>query len=213
MATNVDNSQTITKEVQQSISPSTAIQLLKEGNERFTSKNRLNRNLNAQVVQTTGGQNPFAAILSCIDSRVPVELVFDQGIGDVFSARVAGNIVNEDVLGSLEYSCKVAGSKAIVVLGHSQCGAVKSACDDVKFGNITALLSKIRPAVESVNDVPGEQNSSNPAFVQKVVDTNVALTIEQIRKDSPILKEMHDNGEIEIVGAVYYVEDGRVDFH
>lgn len=213
MATNVDNSQTITKEVQQSISPSTAIQLLKEGNERFTSKNRLNRNLNAQVVQTTGGQNPFAAILSCIDSRVPVELVFDQGIGDVFSARVAGNIVNEDVLGSLEYSCKVAGSKAIVVLGHSQCGAVKSACDDVKLGNITALLSKIRPAVESVNDVPGEQNSSNPAFVQKVVDTNVALTIEQIRKDSPILKEMHDNGEIEIVGAVYYVEDGRVDFH
>jgi carbonic anhydrase len=212
MSSQVDNSQTITKEIQQSISPATAVDILKAGNSRFTNKSPLNRNLNEQVSQTTGGQNPFAVVLSCIDSRVPVELVFDQGIGDIFSARVAGNIVNEDVLGSLEYSCKVAGSKTIVVLGHSQCGAVKSACDDVQLGNITALLSKIQPAVKAVNDVPGERNSSNPAFVQKVVDTNVVLTIEQIKKDSPILNEMAANGEISIVGAVYFVEDGRVEF-
>lgn len=212
MSTKIDNSQTITKAIQQEITPDQAVEMLKEGNRRFVSKQMLTRNLNQQVTDTTGGQNPFAAVLSCIDSRVPAEIVFDQGIGDIFSARVAGNIVNEDVLGSLEYSCKVAGSKAIVVLGHSQCGAVKSACDDVKLGNITALLSKIRPAVESVNDVPGAQDSSNPEFVQRVVDTNVEMTIAQMRKDSPILNEMEENGEITIVGAVYHVEDGTVSF-
>jgi carbonic anhydrase len=208
----INNSKTITKDIQNSITPEMAIELLKDGNIRFTGNQMLNRDLGSQVKETTGGQSPFAAVLSCIDSRVPAEIVFDQGIGDIFSARVAGNIVNEDVLGSLEYSCKVAGSKAIIVLGHSQCGAVKSACDDVKLGNITALLSKIRPAVEAVSKEMGAGDSSNSAFVQKVVDTNVDLTIAQMRNDSPILREMEDNGEISIVGAVYHVEDGSVSF-
>jgi carbonic anhydrase len=160
-----------------------------------------------QVEKTGGGQFPFAALLSCIDSRVPAELVFDQGIGDIFNVRVAGNIVNEDVLGSLEYSCKVAGSKLVLVLGHTRCGAVTSACKHVELGNITPLLDKIQPAVGSV--VKGDLT---PEIIEEVAVKNVENSIEQIRKDSPILKEMEDNGEIVIAGAIYDVVSGGVEF-
>ena len=164
------------------------------------------------ISQTTGGQFPKAVILSCIDSRVPVETVFDQAIGDVFVARVAGNFENIDILGSLEYSCKVAGSKLILVLGHEACGAVKAACDGVELGNITALLSNILPAVKKSSDeVDGELNSSNKEFVAKTVANNVQLTIERIRERSPILKEMENNGEIQIVGGVYSLHTGKVE--
>ena len=146
---------TITKEIQDGISPDRAIEMLKEGNQRFLNKNQINRDLHTQVEETSQGQNPYAVVLSCIDSRVPVELAFDQGIGDVFSARVAGNIVNEDILGSIEYACGVAGSKAILVLGHTKCGAVTSACQGVELGNITALLSKVKPAISEVKNRMG----------------------------------------------------------
>ena len=152
--------------------------------------------------------------MSCIDSRVPVELVFDQGIGDIFSARVAGNIVNEDLLGSIEYGCKVAGSKAVVVLGHTGCGAVKGACDDVQLGNITPLLAKIKPSVEAVKS-PEESDlrtSSNAAFVHDVVYKNVELTLNNLRNDSPLLRDMENDGDIAVIGAVYDVASGKVDF-
>lgn len=197
---------TLTKEIQDNISPEGALELLKEGNERFLEKNQVDRNLNEQVKETSQGQFPFAVVLGCIDSRVPIEVVFDQGIGDVFSARVAGNIVNEDMLGSMEYACKVAGSKLVVVLGHSKCGAVTAACKGVELGNITPLLEKIKPAVDAV---PGEMDADN---IEKVVEKNVLLTIERIQKESPILAEMEANGEIKIVGAVYNVGSGEVVF-
>jgi carbonic anhydrase len=174
--------------------------------QRFVANKRASRNLNQQILDTSEGQYPFAAILSCIDSRVPAEIVFDQGIGDIFSARVAGNIVNEDILGSLEYSCKVAGSKLIVVLGHTKCGAVTAACKQVELGNITALLSKIQPAVAKVN------KEVTPESIEETSRVNVALSIENIRKESPILAEMETNGDIKIVGAVYHVATGHVDF-
>ncbi len=167
------------------------------------------RNLQDQVSETSSGQYPFAVVLSCIDSRVPVELVFDQGIGDIFSARVAGNIVNEDILGSIEYACKVAGSKIVVVLGHTKCGAVTSACQGVELGNITALLNKIKPAVDLIRS--GNEEMSNEA-VEEVSVLNVKLSIDRIRKESPILLEMEKNKEIEIVGALYHVSDGKVEF-
>lgn len=201
------------KETQTSLSPDDALELLKEGNKRFVSDQPLGRDLLQEVVDTSLGQYPFAAVLSCIDSRVPAEIVFDQGIGDIFSARVAGNCINDDILGSLEYSCKVAGSKAIVIMGHSKCGAVSAACDDVRLGNITTLLSKIRPAVLSIADETGKSAGSGDAeFVQKVSDRNVANSIEEIRERSEILREMHDNEEIAIVGAMYHVDTGRVTF-
>ena len=194
---------THTKEFQDHLSPSDAITVLKEGNQRFVNNLKTQRNHLDLVNETSEGQHPFAVILSCIDSRVPAELVFDQGLGDMFSARVAGNIVNEDVLGSMEYGCKVAGSKLIVVMGHTKCGAVTSACQGVELGNITSLLAKIKPAVEA---------SSNIEDVDAVAKLNVELTIERIQKESPILKEMEDNGEIKIVGAMYSVETGAVSF-
>jgi carbonic anhydrase len=203
-----------TKETQNSYTPQSAIDALKEGNQRFLATKQANRDLLGQVSDTSGGQYPFAVVLSCIDSRVPAELVFDQGIGDIFSARVAGNIVNEDILGSIEYGCKVAGSKAVVVLGHTACGAVKGACDDVQLGNITPLLSKIKPAVNAVSE-PSEQenrNSSNKTFVNDVVYKNVEMTIDNMRSNSEVLKEMEDNNEIKIVGAVYDVASGEVAF-
>jgi len=203
-----------TKETQDSFTPQKAVAALKEGNQRFVATNQAERNLLDQVNDTSGGQYPFAVVLSCIDSRVPVELVFDQGIGDIFSARVAGNIVNEDILGSIEYGCKVAGSKAVVVLGHTACGAVKGACDDVQLGNITPLLAKIKPAVQAVQE-PGDKaqrNGANSTFVNNVVHKNVHLTIEEMRQKSPVLKEMEDAKEIVIVGAVYDVATGKVDF-
>jgi len=199
--------QTFTKELQDKMSPDAAIDMLKEGNKRFVDKDATDRDLLSQVGQTSGGQFPFAALLSCIDSRVPAELVFDQGIGDVFNVRVAGNIVNEDVLGSLEYSCKVAGSKVVVVLGHTKCGAVTAACNHVELGNITHLLSKIQPAVSDAME--GEATAD---AIEKVTLKNIQLSIERIRNESPILAEMEQNGEIKIVGAVYDVASGAVCF-
>lgn len=196
-----------TKNSQSKITPKKAIDMLMAGNARYIENRNTVRDLQSQVKKTSKGQFPFAVILSCIDSRVPVELVFDQGIGDVFSARVAGNVVNEDVLGSLEYACKVAGSKVVLVLGHSSCGAVTSACKDVKLGNITPLLSKIKPAV---NKVMKKGVELSPANIQKVSDVNVSFGVSRIRKESKILADMEKKGEIMIVGAMYNVQDGTV---
>ncbi|PID69723.1 MAG: carbonic anhydrase [Flavobacteriales bacterium] len=205
-------SKVLTSEDQSALSPDKVITAFKEGNERYMNNDLTPRDLPVQVKNSTGGQYPQAVILSCIDSRVPVEHVFDQGIGDVFVARVAGNVSDEDILGSMEYACKVAGSKLVLVMGHEHCGAVKAAIDNVKMGNITALLSKIRPAVLQQSDYDGEKTSKNKEFVAKVVEGNVENTINEIRKNSPILKEMEDNGEIKIVGAVYDLDTGKVDF-
>ncbi|MGB1729761.1 MAG: carbonic anhydrase family protein [Crocinitomicaceae bacterium] len=197
---------TITKEIQDGISPDRAIEMLKEGNQRFLNKNETERDLHVQVNQTSGGQFPYAAVLSCIDSRVPVELTFDQGIGDIFSARVAGNIINEDILGSIEYACGVAGSKAILVLGHTKCGAVTAACQGVELGNITALLSKVKPAIKEVQERTGQLE------VEEVTKSNVNQSIQEIREKSALLADLEKEGKIKIVGAVYHVEDGRVTF-
>lgn len=203
-----------TLKTQSAYTPHSAIEALKEGNSRFVSKNQVNRDLLGQVSDTAGGQYPFAVVLSCIDSRVPVEIVFDQGIGDIFSARVAGNIVNEDLLGSIEYGCKVAGSKAVIVMGHTACGAVKGACDDVKLGNITPLLAKIRPAVKAVKEPENsvDRTSANKQFVQDVVYKNVLMTMDEMRANSQVLTEMEEANEILIVGAVYDVSSGKVTF-
>jgi carbonic anhydrase len=202
----------ITKQVQDALTPSNVLQDLLEGNNRFVNNNTQAVDNSALVNQTTSGQFPKAVVLSCIDSRVPVETVLDQAIGDIFVSRVAGNFENVDILGSLEYSCKVAGSKLVLVLGHESCGAVKAACDGVKLGNITAMLDNIVPAVrKSSEEVEGALDSSNSAFVAKTVENNVALTIERIRERSPILKEMEDAGEISIVGGVYNLHSGKVE--
>lgn len=187
------------------------IQSLKEGNKRFLRNDLTARNHSAQVRKSVKAQYPKAIILSCVDSRVPVEDVFDRGIGDIFVARVAGNFVNEDILGSMEYACKVAGSKLVLVMGHEHCGAVKAAVDDVKLGNITAMLSKIRPTIESI-EYDGDRTSKNQEFVHMASENNVRNTIATIRTQSPILKEMEDNGEIKVIGALYDMDDGSVDF-
>ena len=203
-----------TRETQSKISPQKALKFLKEGNLRFQNNLKVNRNLIEQVNDTSGGQFPFATILSCIDSRVSAELVFDQGLGDIFSVRIAGNFVNEDILGSMEFACKLAGTKLIVVLGHTSCGAVKGACDNAKMGNLTKLLEKITPAVNAVTE-PKDislRNSKNLEFVDTVSEKNVLLTIERVYNESPILTEMEKNGEIKIVGAMYDVNTGTVNF-
>ncbi|KGL62523.1 carbonic anhydrase family protein [Polaribacter sp. Hel1_85] len=204
-----------TKETQATMTPQKALDFLQEGNVRFQNNLKANRNLLEQVNDTSDGQFPFATILSCIDSRVSAELVFDQGLGDIFSVRIAGNFVNEDILGSMEFACKLAGTKVIVVLGHTACGAIKGACDDAKLGNLTALISKIKPAVEAVTEPTDAslRNSSNIDFVNKVSDKNVLMTIDNIRNQSPVLKEMEDAGEIKIVGAMYNINDGSVTFY
>lgn len=203
----------LTAQQQASLSPKDVLEILKEGNRDFTKDNLTIRNNTQRVREAAIGQYPIAAVLSCLDSRVPVEDVFHRGIGDVFVARVAGNIVNEDILGSLEFACKVAGAKVIVVLGHEYCGAVKSAIDDVKLGNITALLSKIRPAVQAASSTfEGEKKSSNPAFVEAVCAHNVDLAVKEIRTKSPILKEMEDKGELLITGGIYDMKTGEVEF-
>lgn len=204
---------TLTKEIQDSITPVMALEILKAGNKRFTNNLKVNRNLLQQANETSDGQHPFAVILSCIDSRTSVELIFDQGLGDVFSVRIAGNIVNEDILGSMEFACKVAGAKIIVVLGHTKCGAVKGACDHVEMGNLTALLSKIRPAVDDELTVKENRNSSNGEFVEKVASINVKRTVKAIMERSPILKEMITDGSIGIVGGNYDVTSGEVEFY
>ncbi|WP_298542307.1 carbonic anhydrase family protein [uncultured Aquimarina sp.] len=203
-----------TKDTQAAITPQIALQLLKEGNQRFQQKHMADRDLLDQVNDTKSGQFPFATILSCIDSRVSSELIFDQGIGDIFSARVAGNFVNEDILGSMEFACKLAGTKLVLVLGHTACGAVKGACDDAKLGNLTALLSKIKPAVAAVSEPSDEslRNSKNIEFVNEVAVKNVHMTIDNIRKESSVLKEMEDNKEILVIGGMYDINDGSVTF-
>jgi carbonic anhydrase len=197
------------------MTPEKALDFLKEGNQRFQQNLKANRNLLEQVNDTSDGQFPFATILSCIDSRVSAELVFDQGLGDIFSVRIAGNFVNIDILGSMEFACKLAGTKVIVVLGHTSCGAIKGACDDAKLGNLTAMLSKIKPAVNSIAEPKeaGLRNSKNLDFVDNVSKKNVELSIERIREESPVLAEMENNGEIKIVGAMYDINTGAVEFY
>ncbi|MDX1331584.1 MAG: carbonic anhydrase family protein [Robiginitalea sp.] len=204
----------LTKEAQAKISPMGAVEILKQGNERFMKNRKADRDLLEQVKDTATGQYPFATILSCIDSRVSAELIFDQGVGDIFSVRVAGNIVNEDLLGSMEFACKLAGTKVVVVLGHTSCGAVKGACDDAHLGNLTTLLSKIKPAVHAVAvpEDPAERTSKNLDFVDQVAETNVRMTIENIRKQSPVLRIMEEDGEIALIGAMYDISTGKVDF-
>jgi carbonic anhydrase len=203
-----------TRETQATMTPQKSLQYLKEGNQRFQNNLKANRNLLEQVNDTSDGQFPFATILSCIDSRVSAELVFDQGLGDIFSVRIAGNFVNEDILGSMEFACKLAGTKLIVVLGHTSCGAVKGACDDAKMGNLTKLIEKITPAVNAVVE-PKDlslRNSSNLEFVDTVAEKNVQLTIDRIHRESPILSEMEKTGEILIIGAMYDINNGEVTF-
>ncbi len=204
-----------TKETQATMTPQKALQFLKEGNQRFQNNLKANRNLLEQVNDTSEGQFPFATILSCIDSRVSAELVFDQGLGDIFSVRIAGNFVNEDILGSMEFACKLAGTKLIVVLGHTSCGAIKGACDDAKLGNLTAMLNKIKPAVNAVTspEDPSLRNSSNLEFVDNVSKKNVNLTIERIIQESNVLLELQNKGEILIVGAMYDIHTGVVTFY
>lgn len=204
---------TLTKEMQQAITPKQAIELLKEGNKRFVNNLKINRNLLQQANETSDGQHPFAVILSCIDSRTSAELIFDQGLGDVFSVRIAGNILNEDILGSMEFACKVAGSKVIVVLGHTKCGAVKGACDHVEMGNLTSLLSKIRPAVDEETTTKENRNSKNGEFVEHVASINVKRTVNSIMQRSTILKEMIDKGEIGIIGGMHDISTGEVEFY
>lgn len=200
---------TLTKSIQASITPDKAIAILKEGNARFVANKPLKRNLKASVQTTALGQFPLASVVGCIDSRAAPEIAFDQSVGDLFVARVAGNTVNEDILGSLEYAAKVAGSRAIVVLGHTSCGAIKGACDDVKMGNLTTLLEKFKPAVAAAS-TPGERNSHNHAFVDEVTELNVKQVVEKIRNQSPILKAMESEGKIKIVGALYDTSNGKV---
>lgn len=204
-----------TKETQLEMTPVKSLQYLKDGNKRFQDNLKANRNLKEQVTDTSKGQYPFATILSCIDSRVSSELIFDQGIGDVFSARIAGNFVNDDILGSMEFACKLAGTKLIVVLGHTACGAVKGACDDAKLGKLTGMLDKIKPAVNAVTSPQDSslRNSSNIDFVNNVAAKNVELTIDKIIKDSAVLAEMKQNGEINIVGGMYDIHTGAVTFY
>ncbi|WP_142784748.1 carbonic anhydrase family protein [Changchengzhania lutea] len=204
-----------TKETQSTMTPQKALQFLKEGNQRFQNNLKANRNLLEQVNDTSEGQFPFATILSCIDSRVSAELVFDQGLGDIFSVRIAGNFVNEDILGSMEFASKLAGTKLIVVLGHTSCGAIKGACDDAKMGNLTKLIEKITPAVKAVSEPEDAslRNSKNLDFVDTVSKKNVELTIDRIHAESPILSEMEKEGDIMIIGAMYDIHSGEVTFY
>lgn len=202
------------KETQSSMTPQKALQFLKEGNLRFQNNLKAHRNLLEQVNNSSEGQWPFATILSCIDSRVSAELVFDQGLGDIFSIRIAGNFINDDILGSMEFACKLAQSKLIVVMGHTNCGAIKGACDNIQLGYLTNLIGKIKPAVEMVTEPNDDEqrNSKNMQFVNNVAVMNVELAIKNIRERSPILKEMDDNNEIDIVGCLYHIDSGVVEF-
>ena len=204
---------TLTKEILAAITPSMALTLLNEGNKRFLNNLKVNRNLLQQANETSDGQHPFAIILSCIDSRTSAELIFDQGLGDIFSVRIAGNIINEDILGSMEFACKVAGSKIIVVLGHTKCGAVKGACDHIEMGNLTALLNKIRPAVDEETLTKENRNSNNSVFVENVSTINVKRTVKSIMQRSTILKEMIESGQIGIVGGTHDISTGEVTFY
>lgn len=203
----------LTADEQKQLTPDQVIASLKEGNKRFCSGTLTMRDHSKQIRDAVSGQFPKAVVLSCVDSRVPIEDVFDKGIGDMFVARVAGNIVNDDILGSMEFSCKVSGAKLVLVMGHEYCGAIKGAIDNVQLGNLTGLLKKIRPAVDRCSDFAGEQTSKNPQFVDLVVRENVKVTVNNIRNQSPILKEMEDKGEIKIIGAYYDMDNGQVTFY
>lgn len=202
----------LTAEEQKALTPDMVIQSLKDGNKRFMNNDLTLRDHSALVRDALRGQYPKAVVLSCLDSRIPVEDVFDKGIGDLFVGRVAGNIINEDLLGSMEYGCKVSGAKLILVLGHASCGAIKAAVDDVKLGNITFLLSKIKPSIVKSEDFVGDRTSKNDAFVEYVAKMNVITTIETIKMQSPILKEMLSKDEIKIIGAYYDLKTGQVIF-
>ena len=210
---NVQNNKVLTADEQSMLTPDQVIEIFKQGNEEFVNNNLTIKNTPERVLDAESGQYPEAVILSCIDSRVPAEDIFHRGIGDVFVVRVGGNIVNPDILGSMEFACKVSGSKLIVVLGHEHCGAIMSAIDGVELGNLTGLLDKIKPAVcQSKENYGGEAKSANKEFVDRVCRANVELMVNEIRKNSPVLKEMEDNGEIKIVGAMYDMHVGKVDF-
>jgi carbonic anhydrase len=202
------------KSCQTKVSAEMVIEHLQEGNTRFVAGKPLQRNVMAQVKATSAGQYPLASIVSCIDSRAPAEMVFDQGIGDIFNARIAGNIVNDDILGSLEFASKLAGAKLVVVLGHTSCGAIKGACDDAKLGNLTGLLDKIKPVVgQTALDITGDRSSKNYKFVELVAEANVKATVNNIRQKSPVLREMEQKGDIKIVGAMYDVKTGAVTWY
>ncbi len=207
-----EESHVTTEEEQARLTPDEVLQQFKDGNRRFRSGQVTRRNHREQVRKSAPGQYPKAVVLSCLDSRVPVEDVFDQGIGDVFVGRVAGNLVNEDLLGSMEFACKVAGAKLILVMGHQHCGAIRGAIDDVKLGNLTTLLAKIKPAVALSEDFDGEKTSANPLYMRRVAKNNVRVAVATIRTQSPILKEMEDLGQIKIVGAFYRLTDGTLEF-
>ncbi len=202
-----------TKETQESLTPELALDILKEGNKRFVNNIKAHRNLLQQVNETSAGQFPFAAILSCIDSRTSAELIFDQGLGDILSIRIAGNILNEDILGSMELACKIAGSKLIVVLGHTKCGAIEGACNNIVLGNITTLLNKIKPAIEQETVTTTERNGNNKTFLQNVTKNNVFITVQKIKEQSSILNEMEQTKQIKIIGGLYYVDSGQVCFY
>ncbi len=204
---------TLTKETQDLISPKKALKLLKDGNERFVKNLKINRDLLQQANETSEGQHPFAVILSCIDSRTSVELIFDQGLGDVFSIRIAGSIINDDILGSMEFSCKLAGAKIIVVLGHTNCGAIKAACDDAKMGNLTGLIKKIHPAISLEKTEAENRTSKNSSFVKKVTALNIENAVSEIKKRSPILKKMLELGEITVIGGIHNIMTGEVEFY
>ena len=201
------------KRCQEGVTPKQVLERLKAGNERFANGYMTARNFDEQVKATAAGQFPLASIVSCIDSRAPAEIVFDQGIGDLFNARVAGNIINDDILGSLEFASKVAGARLVVVLGHTSCGAIKGACDNVQLGHLTGLLARIMPAVKAVETRDADRSSKNYAFVEKVAERNVRMSVQEIRDTSPILKDMEDKGEIMIVGAMYDVASGKVTWY
>ena len=205
-------SNALTREQQAAITPAKALSMLKQGNQRFVSGEMTNTDYVAQVKQTSAGQFPFAAIVSCLDSRIPPAIVFDRGIGDLFVARVAGNFVNDDILGSLEFATKLAGSKIIVVMGHTECGAVKGACDGAQLGLLTTTLANINPAVQAQAGNYSPANSSNDKFVDAVAEENVRLNMKKLRDRSVVLREMIDNGEISLVGAMYDVGTGKVRF-
>ena len=207
------NDSALTKERQSNLTIDEIIQQFKDGNERFLKGTTIQNDFHKQVEQTgSQGQFPKAIVLSCIDSRAPAEVIFDKGIGDIFGTRVAGNYADEGIIGGIEYACKVAGAKVIIVLGHTDCGAVKSACDNVKLGNITYVMDEIKPAVDSVKGIAGERNSANKDFVKDVTKKNVQLTMKKILEDSEILSELAKEGKVKIIGAVYDVKTGKVEF-
>jgi len=204
---------TQSKETQQNLTPEQVLMMLKDGNKRFAKNLKANRNLQQQVQETSEGQFPIATILSCMDSRTSAELIFDKGLGDIFSIRIAGNVLNDDILGSMEFGTKAVGTKIILVLGHTKCGAVVGACNDVKMGSLTQLLDKIKPAINAEKEIAENRTGSNEAFVNSVTINNIHLVMDQIRKQSSIIAEMESQGYVQIAGGLYDVTSGEVTFY